>query len=89
MTTNKGVLYIPRTIELPGGFNVKVTQLNPMKMKEKHGDFYDGIWDIETMSVDLNRKLTHQRKWYVFSHEFAHVVNDWMHWLVNKEIAKG
>lgn len=89
MPLEKGVLYIPRAIHLPGGFTVTVNQLKPMQMKAKHGDTYDGIWDIETMTVDINRKLPHKRKWYVFSHEFAHVVNDWMHWLVNKEIAQG
>jgi hypothetical protein len=80
---------IPKLIKLPGGFNVKVTQLKPSKMKEKHGEYYDAIWDLDTMSVDLNKGLNHQRKWYVFSHEYNHVVNDWMHWLINEEIAKG
>jgi hypothetical protein len=89
MTLEKGTAYNPRKIILPGDFKVKVNQLKPMQMKKKHGDFYDGIWDIENMCVDLNRKLPHKRKWYVFSHEVAHVVNDWMHYLVNKEIAQG
>lgn len=85
----EGKLYIPRTIELPAGFDIKVTQYMPMKMKEKHGAYCDAVWDIDSMTVDINRKLQHQRKWYVFSHEFAHAVNDWMLWLVNREIAKG
>ena len=89
MGAAKGTLYIPRTIDLPGPFRVKVTQLKPMQMKTKHGEFYDGIWDVEAMTVDLNRKLPHKRKWYVFSHELAHVVNDWILWLTNTEIAAG
>jgi hypothetical protein len=89
MTTSKGLKYIPRRIDLPGGWSVKVNQINPMQMKTKHGDFYDGLWDIETMTVDINRKLKHKRKWYVFGHEYAHVVNDWKHWLIEEGIAEG
>ena len=85
----KGTLYIPQTIRLPGPFIVRVKQLKPMQMKEKHGEFYDAIWDDVNMTIDINRKISHKRKWYVFSHEYAHVINDWIHWLINKEIAQG
>lgn len=85
----KGTLYIPQTIKLPGPFIVKVKQLKPMQMKEKHGEIYDGIWDVGTMTVDINKMISHKRKWYVFSHEYAHVLNDWMLFLVNNGIAQG
>ena len=80
---------IPRLIKLPGHFVVKVNQIIPTKMKEKHGQYYDGIWDVDTMTVDLNKRLGHERKWWVFSHEYSHVVSDWIHWLVNEGVAKG
>lgn len=89
MPKEKGILYIPRTISLPGPFKVKVSQIAPMQMKTKHGEFCDAVWDIDTMTVDINRKLTHQRKWFVFSHEYVHVVNDWINFLVNNEVSKG
>lgn len=89
MPDKKGVLYIPRTIRLPGPYIVTVNQLAPMQMKNKHGEFYDGIWDSDAMVVDIVRKLDHKRKWWVYSHEFQHVVNDWVHWLVGEGIAKG
>lgn len=83
------VKYIPQTFELPGGFKVKVRQLKPMQMKAKHGGDYDGIWDIETMTIDLNKSLPHKRKWFVFSHEIAHIVNDWILWLINEGTSQG
>jgi len=82
-----GTVYIPRKISLPGPFVVTVNQIRPMKMKEKHGEYHDAVWDIDTMTVDINKKLDQKRKWYVFAHEYAHVLNDWIHWLQNKEIA--
>lgn len=81
--------YIPKKIRLPGPFVVTVNQIIPTKMQEKHGQIYDGIWDSEKMELDLNVRLPHKRRWYVFGHEMVHVVNDWIHWLVNNEIAQG
>ncbi len=88
-TPRKKPPYIPKYIKLPGPFVVKVNQLIPTQMTKKHGDVYDGIWDVEKMTLDINVRLPHKRRWYVFGHEMVHVVNDWIHWMINNEIAQG
>lgn len=87
--STKGSFYIPRSVTLPGGFKVKVNQLIPSKIQEKHGQIYDAVWDVDKMEIDINKRLSHKRKWYVLSHEFIHIFNDWVHWLINQDIAQG
>lgn len=89
MPAPKGTMYIPRSIKLPGGFKVTVKQIRPMQMKAKHGQFLDGCWDIDTMSLDILKTLNHKRKWFVYSHEYQHVVHDWVLFLVNKGVSQG
>jgi hypothetical protein len=83
----KDILYIPRKIQLPGPFVVTIRNINSTKMKEKHGEFYDAIYDPDTMTIDLNAKLPHQRKWYVYSQQYIHVVDSWVRWLMEKGIS--
>jgi len=82
-------LYIPRVWALPHGFKIYTRQLAPMQMKARHGEDYDGIWDLDTMTIDIKKSLSRERKWYVYSHELMHAINDWQHWLINQGIAVG
>jgi hypothetical protein len=84
----KGMLYIPQRVVLPGGFRIKVSQLRPMQMKTKYGQFLDGCWDADTKSLDVLRTLTHQRKWWVFSEQMAHVITSWQQELKDRGLAK-
>jgi len=81
--------YIPRVWELPHGFVIRTMQLSPTAMKAKHGADYDGIWDSDMRSIDIKKSISKERKWYVYSHELLHAVNDWQHWLINRGIAVG
>lgn len=78
---------VPKVFLLPG-WKVWVKQVTGGKMKALHGDNYDGLWDIETRTIYINKYLPLTRKWYVVGHEYAHVVNDWVLWLGDTGKAK-
>ena len=80
--------YIPKWIKLPGGYTVKVNQIIPTKMLEVHGQVYDGIFDPNMMTLDINVRLGKGRKWYVYSQEVIHVVDAWAKWLQTMGIAE-
>lgn len=82
-------LYIPRVFTFPQEFRIVTRQVKPTKMRELHGEDYDGIWDVDNMCIDLKRNLPLPRKWFVYSHELVHAINDWQLWLINQGIAAG
>lgn len=80
--------YIPKWIKLPGPFIVRVNQIIPTKMLEKHGQVYDFMFDPNTMELDINVRLEHKRKMYVFSQGMLHVADTWMKWLQENGISE-
>jgi hypothetical protein len=81
---------IPQRVYLPGHHNLMVTVslLSPRQMRQKHGEYYDGILDGSNRHIDINRNLKLARKWWVFGQIFIQVVGEyWIPWLTEMGIA--
>jgi len=81
---------IPQRVYLPGHHNLVVTisLLTPRQMRQKHGEYYDGMLDATNRHIDINRKLMLARKWWVFGQIFIQIIGEyWIPWLIEMGIA--
>jgi hypothetical protein len=81
---------IPKRVYLPGHHNLVVTiaLLTPTRMRQKYGEYYDGMFDAPNRHIDINRRLALARKWWVFGQLFIQIVGEyWLPWLIEMGIA--
>ena len=76
---------IPRYVELPFQYTVKVVLSDPTDSKLE-GE--DGTWDVETRTIHINRKLPGKRRRYVLVHELGHAWLDFQHFCMDDNVAR-
>ncbi len=74
----KATLRIPRQVLLPFGYRIAVRQLSDAEM-DKRDPNADGIWDDETKTICIRRRLPLTRRRYILAHELGHAWLDWQH----------
>jgi Zn-dependent peptidase ImmA (M78 family) len=71
-------LRIPLGVVLPFGYRITVRQLSDVEMDKRDKDA-DGIWDAETKTIYLRKRLPVTRRRYILAHELGHAWLDWQH----------
>ena len=74
----KRLLRIPFRVVLPFGYRISVRQLSDGEM-DKRDENADGIWDDETKTIYIRRRLPVTRRRYILAHELGHAWLDWQH----------
>lgn len=71
-------LRIPGGVVLPFGYRISVRQLSDVAMDKLDKDA-DGIWDAETKTIYIRKRLPVTRRRYILAHELGHAWLDWQH----------
>jgi len=74
----KTLLRIPHRVVLPFGYRITVRQLSDTEM-DKRDENADGIWDDETKTIYIRKRLPVTRRRYILAHELGHAWLDWQH----------
>jgi hypothetical protein len=77
---------LPSKVRLPFGFTIRVVLTTDREMLEAmeeddKSELVDGLWDVDTRTIFIRRKLLFSRKAEVLGHELDHALNDWRHWV--------
>jgi Zn-dependent peptidase ImmA (M78 family) len=72
------LLRIPSRVVLPFGYRITVRQLSDSEM-DKRDENADGIWDDDTKTIFIRRRLPVTRRRYILAHELGHAWLDWQH----------
>lgn len=78
---------LPLTITFSPSYKVAVKQVADEIMDVAYSDA-DAVWVVENRSILIRRKLPSTRKWYLLTHELAHALADFQHYLIDAGIAK-
>lgn len=78
----------PTSFTLPFGYNVAIVYVDDKKMRDEaecqpDDPTPDGLWDSETRTIYVLRRLRKKRLRYVLIHEVLHAAIDWQHDLLN------
>lgn len=74
----KRTLRIPKSVVLPFGYRITVRQLSDSEMDKLDANA-DGIWDDETKTIYIRKRLPVTRRRYILAHELGHAWLDWQH----------
>ncbi|MBH0208263.1 MAG: ImmA/IrrE family metallo-endopeptidase [Nitrospira sp.] len=74
----KKMLRIPNQVVLPFGYRISVRQLSDAEM-DKRDPNADGIWDDDTKTIYVRKRLPVTRRRYILAHELGHAWLDWQH----------
>lgn len=69
---------IPSRVVLPFGYRIAVRQLTDLEMDERDRNA-DGVWDDETRTIYIRKRLPITRRRYILAHELGHAWLDWQH----------
>lgn len=72
------MIRIPARVVLPFGYRISVRQLTDTEMNKRDTNA-DGIWDDETKTIYIRKRLTMTRRRYILAHELGHAWLDWQH----------
>ncbi len=74
----KRLLRIPSRVVFPFGYRISVRQLSDAEMNKRDANA-DGIWDDETKTIFIRKRLPVTRRRYILAHELGHAWLDWQH----------
>lgn len=69
---------IPTRVVLPFGYHISVRQVPDSDMDRRDPNA-DGIWDNETKTIYIRKRLPVTRRRYILAHELGHAWLDWQH----------
>jgi hypothetical protein len=72
------MLRLPSRVVLPFGYRISVRQLSDTDMDRRDPNA-DGIWDDDTKTIYLRKRLPVTRRRYILAHELGHAWLDWQH----------
>ncbi|CAI4033613.1 MAG TPA: ImmA/IrrE family metallo-endopeptidase [Nitrospiraceae bacterium] len=72
------MLRIPAHVILPFGYRILVKQVTDSEMDARDKDA-DGIWDSDTRTIYIRKRLPVTRRRYILAHELGHAWLDWQH----------
>lgn len=77
-------LRLPRFIQLPFGYKIRVLLTNSADIL---GDL-DGAWDVEVRTIYVRQTLPARRRRYILIHEMGHAWLDFQHQHMDDGVAK-
>jgi Zn-dependent peptidase ImmA (M78 family) len=72
------VLRIPTRVVLPFGYRINVRMVTDAEMDQRDPSA-DGIWDSDTRTIYIRKRLPVTRRRYILGHELGHAWLDWQH----------
>ncbi len=78
LSERKKMLRIPNQVVLPFEYRITVRQLSDAEM-DKLDENADGIWDDDTKTIYIRKRLPVTRRRYILAHELGHAWLDWQH----------
>ncbi|WHZ16706.1 MAG: hypothetical protein OJF52_003556 [Nitrospira sp.] len=69
---------IPNKVILPFGYHITVRQVTDSEMDRQDANA-DGIWNNETKTIYIRKRLPVTRRRYILAHELGHAWLDWQH----------
>mgnify|MGYP003345644861 FL=1 len=72
------MIRIPTRVVLPFGYQISVRQLTDTEMDKRDANA-DGIWDDESKTIYIRKRLPVTRRRYILAHELRHAWLDWQH----------
>ena len=73
--TKSSIYRLPRTVEMPFGYEISVVQDTPDK-EDRAAE-----WDVDTRTIVVDRRLPPAEKRGAFLHELDHAWSDWKLWV--------
>lgn len=75
---------IPRSITLPGGYQVEVELQDRKKANEEMGNDVFACWDVSERTIYLRKERRGKHRLEDFVHEMEHALVDWKDWFLGK-----
>lgn len=72
------MLRIPTRVVLPFGYRINVRMVTDAEMDQRDPSA-DGIWDSDTRTIYIRKRLPVTRRRYILGHELGHAWLDWQH----------
>ena len=72
------MIRIPRRVVFPFGYHIIVRQVTDSDMDRRDPNA-DGIWDNDTKTIYIRKRLPVTRRRYILAHELGHAWLDWQH----------
>ena len=69
---------IPHRVVFPFGYHITVRQVTDSDMDRRDPDA-DGIWDNDTKTIYIRKRLPVTRRRYILAPELGHAWLDWQH----------
>lgn len=72
------MIRIPTRVVLPFGYQISIRQLTDTEMDKRDANA-DGIWDEDSRTIYIRKRLPMTRRRYILAHELGHAWLDWQH----------
>ena len=72
------MLRIPTRVVFPFGYRISIRMVTDAEMAERDPNA-DGVWDSETRTIYIRKRLPVRRRRYILGHELGHAWLDWQH----------
>lgn len=69
---------MPTRVVLPFGYRIAVKQVTDSEMNT-HDIDADGVWDSDSRTIYIRKRLPMTRRRYILAHELGHAWLDWQH----------
>ena len=69
---------IPHKVVLPFGYHIMIRLVTDSEMDRQDVNA-DGIWDNESKTIYIRKRLPVTRRRYILAHELGHAWLDWQH----------
>ena len=69
---------IPSRVILPFGYRIAVKLVTDSEM-DARDDNADGVWDSDSRTIYIRKRLPMTRRRYILAHELGHAWLDWQH----------
>lgn len=79
---------VPKSVVLPGGYEIQVTRLAVKKANEEMGTEVYAQWDVEEHEILLRKDRAGKELLEDFVHEMEHAIVDWKDWFLGKSEGK-
>lgn len=67
---------LKRSIDFSGGWKVNIKLISRDELTKMNDEYVPGCWDVDTMTVYIDRAISFQRKLETLFHELQHAIPD-------------
>lgn len=81
-------LRLPKRLRCFPGFNIKIKQVTRKWLMETYSNPNEelhGVWDVDAMTIYIQKTLDGKAKFKVYAHELQHALVDWTSWIEDQK----